>query len=213
MSRQVPRPFALRWARCLLVPISCCHCRAKWSSSADKAMLASNGESTPPTQWVTRRMVTLRIRFGVVATGAGAAGAGWDAVPDGDLLRADEDVFDQQPQYPLAFFNVSGGGRAAQLGEEAPEVVGELEVGVAVGCLGVEGIDLGAEVCLACAQVRHPGTQLVDGQQLLGERLDHGGDRAGGLGRLEFEAVPLPGDRVGGAGGLQPLLSSSPSSR
>jgi hypothetical protein len=64
-------------------------------------------------------------------------GGGWG------LLRADEDVLDEQPQYPLAFFGAGGGGFAAQLGEEAFEVVGELEVGVPVGRLGVEGSTAG----------------------------------------------------------------------
>jgi RNA-directed DNA polymerase len=53
------------------------------------------GIITPPTQWITRAMVTLRVSVGVMP--AGAACAGGDAVPDGDLLRADEDVFDEQP--------------------------------------------------------------------------------------------------------------------
>ncbi len=164
-----------------------------------------SGEITPQTQWITRALVALRIGFGVVLADGGAIAAGRDAVPDGDLLWADEDVFDQQAQYPLAFFDGGGGGVAAQLGEEALQVICELEVGIAVGCLRVEGVDLSTEAGLACAQVRHPGTQLVDGQQLLGERLDHGGDRTGGLRRIELEAIPLPGDRVGGAGGIQPL--------
>ena len=123
---------------------------------------------TPPTQWITPAMVTLRIGFGGALAAAGLV-AGRDAVPDGDLLGADEDVLDQQPQHPLAFFDGGGGGAAAQLGEEAFEVVGELEVGVAVGGLGVEGVELAAQVRLAGAQVRHPGAQLVDGDQLLGE--------------------------------------------
>ena len=137
-------------------------------------------------------MVTLRVGLGLMRTGA--ASAGGDAVADGDFLRADEDVFDEQPQHSLALLDSGGGGAAAQLGEEAFQVVGELKVGVAVSCLGVERVDLGVQAGLACAQVRHPGTQFVDSQKLLGERLDHGGDGAGGLGRLEFEAVPLSGD-------------------
>jgi hypothetical protein len=126
-------------------------------------------------------------------------------VPDGDLLGADEDVLDEQPQHPLAVFDGGGGGVAAQLGQEAFQVIGELEVGAAVGGLGVERVDLPVQVRRSCAQLRHPGAQLVDGQELLLEGLDHGGDRAGSLGRLQFEAVPLPGDRIGGAGGVQPL--------
>jgi len=35
-------------------------------------------------------------------------------VPDGDLLRADEDVLDEQPQDALAFFDGGVGGVAAQ---------------------------------------------------------------------------------------------------
>src|ERR1039457_2448016 len=150
-------------------------------------------------------MVTLRIGVRFVLTAAGAGSADWDAVADGDLLGADEDVFDEQPQYPLAFFDGGGGGGAVQLGEEAPEVVGELEVGVAVGCLCVEGVDLPAQAGFSGAQVRHAVAQLVDGQELFGECLDHGGDRGGGPGQLNFEALPLPCDRVAGAGGVQPL--------
>jgi hypothetical protein len=56
-------------------------------------------------------------------------------------------------------------------------------------------------------QVRHRGAQLVDGQELLGECLGHGGARGGGLGQLEFEAVPLPGGRVAGAGLPEPVAS------
>ena len=57
---------------------------------------------------------------------------------------ADEDVLDEQPQYPLAVFDGGGGGVATQLGEEAFQVAGEGEVGVPVGGLGVEGVDLAA---------------------------------------------------------------------
>src|SRR6516164_1849696 len=163
------------------------------------------GAFTPPTQWITRRMVTLRVGFGGVLAGGGAVSPGGDAVPDGDLLGSDEDVLDQQPEDFLAFFGAGGGGAAVQPGEEAVDVVGEFEVGVAVGGLGVEGVDLAAQVLLAGAQVRHLGAQLVDGDQLLGERFDHGGDRGSGLGQGGFQPVALAGDRIGGAGGLEPL--------
>src|SRR6266568_1355400 len=114
---------------------------------------------TPPTQWMTSAMVTLRIGFGIVLAGGGAVSGRGDAVPDGDLLGSDEDVLNQEPEHPLAFGDAGGGG---------------------------------------CAD------------QLLGVGLDHGGDRAGSLGRLEFEAVPLAGDRVGGAGRVQPLADLGP---
>src|SRR5262249_52696340 len=97
---------------------------AMCSSSTDRARVASTGDSTPPTQWITRRMVTLRIRLGFVFAGGGSACAGGDAVADGDLFGADEDVFDQQPQHSLAVLDCGGGGAGAQLGQEAFQVVG-----------------------------------------------------------------------------------------
>ena len=158
------------------------------------------GVVTPPMQRITRAMVTLRVIVGSLLAGAGAACAGWYPVPDGDRFGTDEDVLDHQPQYSLAFGDGSGGGAGAQLGEEAFQVAGELEVGVSVGGLGVDAVDVAAQVRFACAQVRHPCAQLVDGDELLGVRLDHGGDRCGGLGEGEFELLALSGDRVGGAG-------------
>src|SRR5258707_5165009 len=150
-------------------------------------------------------MVTLRVRLGVTSAGADGACACGDAVPDGDFLGADEDVFDKQPEHALAFLDGGGGGAAAQLGEEVLEAVGELEVGLAVGELGVQGVYLPAQVSFAAAQVRHPGAELVNGDELLLEGLDHGGDRGGGLGQLVLQLLALAGDRVGGAGGVQPL--------
>jgi hypothetical protein len=53
-------------------------------------------------------LVTLRCWFVAVFTGGGAGSR--DAVADGDLLRADEDVFDDQSQDTLAFGGVGVGG-------------------------------------------------------------------------------------------------------
>jgi hypothetical protein len=44
-------------------------------------------------------LVTLRVGFSVPRVVAGAVAAGGDAVADGDLLRADEDVLDEQAQH------------------------------------------------------------------------------------------------------------------
>src|SRR5208283_1795028 len=68
-------------------------------------------------------MVTLRIGSGVALPGAGAAWPGGDAVPDGDFLPGREDVVDEQPQDVLAVFDGGDGGVAAQLGEEAFQVI------------------------------------------------------------------------------------------
>ena len=167
---------------------------------------------TPPTQWITLAHVTLRVGCVVVAAVAGVFPDG-DAVADGDLVRADEHVLDQQPQYPLPFFGAGGDCPSAQRGEEALQVPGEPEAGVAVGGLGVEGVELAFQGRFAGAQVRHLGAQLVDGDQLLGERLDHRGDGGAGLGQRQFQLPTLAGDRVGGAGLLEPFIYFSISAR
>lgn len=106
-----------------------------------------------------------------------------DSVPDGDLLGADEDVLDEEPQDTLALGDLGCLGVVAELGEEAFEVVGELEVGITVGELGVQRVELAAQVALPGPQAGHPGPQFIDGDQLFLERFDHAGDRCRGLGQ------------------------------
>jgi hypothetical protein len=168
------------------------------------ATFSRSGLITPPTQQRTFAHVTLRVGCVVVA-----AAAGWfpdrDAVADGDLLGADEDVLDDGAQDALAVLDGGGGGAAAEPAEEALEVAGEPEVGVAVGRLGVEGGDLVLQAGLAGAEGGHAGAELVDGDELLGERGDHRGDRLAGLGEGLLELAALAGDRVGCAGPFQPF--------
>ena len=117
-----------------------------------------------------------------------AAAAGWfpdrDAVADGYLLGAGEDVLDDGAQDALPVLDGCGGRVPAEAGEEAFEVAGEPEVGVAVGGLGVEGGDLVFQPGLAGAEAGHAGAELVDGNELLGERGDHRVDRRAGLGEV-----------------------------
>ncbi|MEV7387068.1 hypothetical protein [Streptomyces sp. NPDC091215] len=111
-----------------------------------------------------------------------------DAVPDGDLLRADEDVLDEKAQHALTFGDVGGPHAGAELGQETLEVVGEFEVGVAVGELGLKRVELAAEASFAGPQVRHAGAQFVDGDQLFLVGLDHAGDAPAGCGQGDFQA-------------------------
>src|SRR5215813_6328482 len=50
------------------------------------------GILTPPTQWITRAHVTLRVVADVFLAASGGRFPGGDAVPDGDLLGSDKDV-------------------------------------------------------------------------------------------------------------------------
>src|SRR5919197_72931 len=172
--------------------------------------LASTGEITSPTQWITRVHVTLCVVgvVGLVAV-AGALPDG-DAMPDGDLVGADDDVLDEQAQDTLALGHLSVVGVAAELGEEAVQVVGKPEVGVAVGELGVQRVELATQIALAGAQVGQPAPELVDGDELFLECLDHAGDRGGGLGQGQFQAGALAGGRIGCAGPFQPLVDLGP---
>jgi retron-type reverse transcriptase len=178
----------------------------------EDGVFTPTGEGTPqggvitsPTQQRTFAHVTLRV--GCVGCVVVAAAAGWfpdrDAVADGEFVGSDEDVLDDGAQDALAVPGGGGGGAAAEPGEESFEVAGELEVGVAVGGLGVEGGDLVLQAALAGAEGGHPGAELVDGQELLGERGDHRGDGCAGLGEGLLELAALAGDGVRGARPVQ----------
>ena len=120
-------------------------------------------------------------------------------MPDGDLVGSDENVFDEQSQHALAFVNGGQFGLGVELGEKAFEVGGELEIGLAVGELVVERLDLVAQVGFSSAQIGHTCAQLIDGDQLFAERLDHAGDGVAGLGQCGIQSFPLLRNRISGA--------------
>src|SRR5262245_58470016 len=101
-------------------------------SSRCRYTLHIRGLLTPPTQLAIRRYFALRVGFGAVVDPAARVVPHRDAVADGDLVGADEHVFDEQAQDALAFGDGRCGGLAAQPGEEVFEVVGELEVDLPV---------------------------------------------------------------------------------
>jgi hypothetical protein len=75
------------------------------------------------------------------------------------------------------------------LGEECLQVVGEREVGVAVGDLSVEGVDLVTEIGFAGSYVGHAGAQLIDGYELFCVWFDHPGDCGARLVRAVWRRV------------------------
>src|ERR1017187_5187885 len=150
--------------------------------------MTTRGESapgvviTPPTQWATRRLVTLRVRclvFLVAVAGAFRMGIRCRMVIFSEPTRTSltRSRRTRWRSGPLELWATGATGAGSQLGEESFQVIGEFEAGLLIGELGVQGIELTAQVSLAGPQVRHPGPQLIDGDQLLLERLDHAGAR------------------------------------
>src|SRR5664279_2434246 len=162
-------------------------------------MFDSNGEMTPPTQLAISACFALRVGVGAVLGAVVGVAAGGDGVPDGDLVGADEDVFDEQAQDALALGDGGGGGLVAQSGEEVFEVVGEFEVDLAVGQLLVEGLDLVVQAGFAGAQFGHALTQFVETDQLFLVGGDEPLDRLAGFGQPGVETLALCGGRVGAA--------------
>src|SRR3954447_16871926 len=181
-----------------------------WTWHATHSGAPQGGVITPPTQWAMFGIVTLCVAAVGVVAGAVYTFSDGDAVSDGDLLRADENVLDEQSQHALAFFDGGDLGVGVQLGEEAFEVGGELEVGPAVGELVVQRLDLVAQVGFAGAQVGHAAAELVDGDQVLAEGLDHVRDGGAGLGEGGLQPLPLTDGRVAVAGGVESFVDLGP---
>src|SRR5664279_3260692 len=175
-----------------------------------RAIFRSNGLTTPPTQLAIGPCFALRVGFGAGVGAVGGVASDRDGVSDRDLVGADEDVFDEQAQDSLAFFDGRSAGLGAQSGEEAFEVVGEFEVDLPVGELAVEGVDLLAQAGLSGPQLRHPGTEFVEGDQLFLEGADESGDRRGRLGQSGVETLALGGGGVRGADLLESLVDLGP---
>jgi hypothetical protein len=123
-----------------------------------------------------------------------------DGVSDGDLVGADEDVFDEQSQDALTFGDAGCDGVVFQPGEEVLDVVGEGQIDLPVGELGVEGLDLLAEAGFAVAECGHPGSKFIEGDQLFLVGADQSFDGFGGFGQPGLEALTLRGCGVGGPG-------------
>src|SRR3954463_4292750 len=107
------------------------------------ATFNSSGLLTPPTQWQTLGGLLVVVTVCDVRAWCGGA-TGRDGVPDDDPLRSDEDILDEQAKHALPLGNGGGGDVVVQAGEEAFEVLGELEVCLAVDKLGGHGLKLAA---------------------------------------------------------------------
>ena len=77
---------------------------------------------------------------------------------DGDLVGSDEDVLDEQSEHPLALLHRGDLGIGLELSEKTLQIGGEV-VGLAIGELGVESVNLVAQIGFSRAQVAHAGAR------------------------------------------------------
>ena len=70
---------------------------------------------------------------------------------DRDVVVADQDFPDEEADDLLALLDAELFGTGRQAGVETLERVGELEVGLGVVQLGLEGVQLRPQRCLVCA--------------------------------------------------------------
>ncbi len=125
---------------------------------------------------------------------------------DCNLLGADKNVLDEQPQNTLTIDDLHAFRALAQLRKESLKIGREGKVKVTVGDLAVKRLEPAAEVRLTRSQLRHSRAELVDGDQLLLERLDHTGDRGGGLRERIFDLFTLARGRIRVPSLVQPTV-------
>jgi len=87
-------------------------------------------------------------------------------VTDGDVVAADQDLADDEPDDLLALLGGEALGVGGQAGPERFEGLGELKIGLGVVQLGVQRVQLGVQRGLALAELRGAGAQLVESNQL-----------------------------------------------
>ncbi len=76
---------------------------------------------------------------------------------DRDVVFADQDLTDDEPDDLLALLDGQGLGVCGEAGVEAFECLGELEVGLGIVQFGVERVELGLQGGLAFAQLGRAG--------------------------------------------------------
>jgi hypothetical protein len=94
-------------------------------------MFASKGEMAPRTQKITFSLAQDGVRASDYRTLARNCGQR-DAVPDDDLVIADENILDEKPQDALAFCYIESRGRRAQASEECAQRFGQAQAGLTI---------------------------------------------------------------------------------
>jgi hypothetical protein len=127
-------------------------------------------------------------------------------VVDGDVVVAEEDLAHDEPEDLLALLDRERLGVGRKACAEGVERFGELEVGLGVVQLAVERFELGAECRFAPAQLRHPGAELFERDQLFLVAVDQPAQPALRAGEVALEAVAAVAGRMLGAERLEPPL-------
>jgi hypothetical protein len=117
-------------------------------------------------------------------------------VADGDVVFADQDLFDDQPDDLLALLDAEVLGVGSEPCAEAGERLGELEVGLGVVQLGVESVQLGLHGGLAFAHLGRAGAEFFERDQLLLVAVQQPAQRGLRAGEVALERVPTPGGWV-----------------
>jgi hypothetical protein len=118
---------------------------------------------------------------------------------DGVVVAADQDFADDEPQDALLFGDVELVQPVGEPAEESFKRVGELEVGLGVGQLGVECVELRAQRGLARAKRGRPGTELVERDELFLVGLDQAYDGRVGAVEVALERLAAASGGVLGA--------------
>jgi hypothetical protein len=87
-------------------------------------------------------------------------------VADRDVVFADQDLADDEPDDLLALLDGQVLGAGGEAGAECFECLGELEAGLGVMQFCVECVELGLPGRLALAQVRRASTELLKSDEL-----------------------------------------------
>ena len=124
------------------------------------------------------------------------AGGDRDRVADRDIVLADQDLADDEPDDLLALLDGQALGVGREAGTEAFELLGELEVGLGVVQLGVQGVELSLQGGLAFAQLGRAGAKLLERDQLLLVAVQQPPERGLGTREVALERVPTPSGRV-----------------
>ena len=125
---------------------------------------------------------------------------------DRDVVFADQDLADDEPDDLLALLDGQGLGVGGEPRAQAFERLGEPEVALGVVQFGVERGQLRPQGGLSLAQLGRAGPELVESHELFLVAIQQPPERGLGAGKVALEGVPTPGRGVRRAHRLQASL-------